>query len=78
MPFPLSFCSAPAGYSTGGLSLGGITSDPLRVGGGITARGDAVRRPQIVFAAGRRRAGRCECALLVIVLDVGHHRFLFR
>ena len=28
-----------------GASLEGIASDPLRAGGGITARGDAVRRP---------------------------------
>ena len=28
-----------------GASLGGIVSDPLRAGGGITTRGDAVRRP---------------------------------
>ena len=39
-----------------GSSLGGIGSDPFRAGGGITPWGDAVRRPQIVFAAGRRRA----------------------
>ena len=61
-----------------GSSLGGIVSDPFLAGGGITPWGDAVRRPQIVFAAGRRRAGRCECALLLIALDVGRHRFLFR
>ena len=71
-----------------GSTLGGIALDPLRGGGGITARGDVVccplilvsfsilipntaLSPQIVFAAGRRCAGRCERALLLIVLDAG-------
>ena len=33
-----------------GASLGGIASDPLWAGGGITARRDAVRRPFILFS----------------------------
>ena len=74
-----------------GTTLGGIALDPLRAGGGITARGDVVRcplillsfsmlipntalSPQIVFAAGRRCAGRCDRALLSIAIDAGRRR----
>ena len=47
-PNALSFCARRLFHR--GASLGGIASDPLWAGGGITARGDAVRHPFILFS----------------------------
>ena len=48
-PSPFFFLCAHRLFHRGS-SLGGIASDPLRLGSGITAWGDAVRRPLILVS----------------------------